>query len=254
MIDVIAPIEFGSQLHVYSASRSYQSISSATLHFHSTRHLSIRTSVRVIAISAPEPETRLRIAACRNLPRLSTANAPQSADCCSALCGNMDASNVLDIRPITAADTIPVRHAVLWPNSPRDHVCLPEDDAGLHFGAFVAGQPEPIAVISLFSETIPAVDSTTSTDHTDMVLQNAPETIFRFRKFACDQRYQGRGIGSALLQHVLTHARAELGAHTVWCDARLSTAEWYQRRGLVPFGEPFYKSSVDYVRMKIEYN
>ncbi|KAA1472288.1 hypothetical protein DENSPDRAFT_172292 [Dentipellis sp. KUC8613] len=166
----------------------------------------------------------------------------------------MDSYNVPEIRPIAAADTIPVRHAVLWPDFPREHVCLPEDDAGLHFGAFVAGQAEPIAVISLFTEAMPVVDGTTSSNQTDMASQNAPATIFRFRKFACDQRYQGRGIGSALLQHALTHAHAELGAHAVWCDARLSTAEWYQRRGLVPFGEHFYKSSVEYVRMKIEYN
>jgi hypothetical protein len=43
----------------------------------------------------------------------------------------------IEIEPITAAQTIPLRQAILWPHMPPSYVVLPEDDRGMHFGAFV---------------------------------------------------------------------------------------------------------------------
>lgn len=73
------------------------------------------------------------------------------------------------IQSIAAAQTYALRHAVLWPNKPPAYVRLPDDDAGQHFGALVAGEPR--AVISLF-------------------VTPAGET--RFRKFATDPTRPGR--------------------------------------------------------------
>ncbi len=127
--------------------------------------------------------------------------------------------------PINAAQTYALRHAVLWPDKPLAYVQLPDDEAGLHYGALVDGEVR--AVISLFVGN---------------------DGVARFRKFATDPAWQGRGLGSALLRHVLAEARAR-GARTLWCDARQSTLAFYQRFGLAPEGDVFYKGDIPYVRL-----
>ncbi|KZV62443.1 acyl-CoA N-acyltransferase [Peniophora sp. CONT] len=150
----------------------------------------------------------------------------------------------INIRSISPEDTVNIRHAILWPHVPRDSdiVRLAEDDSGLHFGAFLpeAGA-EPVAVISLFHEDIPGSDDAASSSH----------KAWRFRKFACLTEYQGKGVGSQLLQHIIQHARDDLGAECIWCDARVTASEWYTRRGLSTFGDPFFKNGVEHIRMKI---
>ena len=131
----------------------------------------------------------------------------------------------IEIRPIAPARTYALRHAVLWPDKSLAYVQLPDDDAGRHFGAFVAGVL--VAVISLFMEADGAA---------------------RFRKFATDPAWQGRGVGTALLHHVVAQARAQ-GASQLWCDARQNTLPFYQRFGLAPEGDVFYKGAVPYVRL-----
>ena len=134
----------------------------------------------------------------------------------------------MTIRPITSTQTYPLRHAVLWPDQPLDYVKLPDDDAGQHFGAFEA--EELVAVISLFS---------------------SPDGTARFRKFATAPAWQGRGIGSALLAHTIEAARHQ-GARSLWCDARQNTLGFYERFGLRPEGEVFYKGPVAYVRLQLD--
>ena len=157
------------------------------------------------------------------------------------------------VRRITAAQTVPLRHAVLWPDKPVSYVLLPEDAKGHHFGAFgETDEEEPLAVISLFAEEIPSSREGEGTGAASP--GNAPDLrppAARFRKFACHPSYQGRGIGSALLRRVVEVARTELGCTVLWCDARVDSAGWYERRGLKRFGETFYKGEVEYVRMQI---
>ncbi|RDB15216.1 putative N-acetyltransferase YitI [Hypsizygus marmoreus] len=149
--------------------------------------------------------------------------------------------------PITVEQTLPLRHSVLWPNKPISHVYLPEDEAGLHLGAFVGSLDEPVAVISLFIEPLP-VSNNVPFDQDHGVQSN----VMRFRKFACDPTYQGRGIGSRLLQFSLERAHSELNCTIAWCDARTSASAWYIKRGMMPFGERFFKGPVEYIRMCID--
>lgn len=96
-------------------------------------------------------------------------------------------------------------------------------------------------MISIFIEPVP----------TDAVLAVVPAIAIRFRKFACDRAYQNRGIGTRLLLHIFALARSEFNATVAWCDARTTSAGWYEERGMVSFGQPFLKGPVEYVRMKI---
>ncbi|PPQ80777.1 hypothetical protein CVT25_001914 [Psilocybe cyanescens] len=170
---------------------------------------------------------------------------------------------------ISVEQTLGLRHSVLWPDMPLSQVCLPEDSAGIHFGALLPHSDEPIAVISLFVEALP-IDKNTTSDLPLLKQQNqqhqqnygytedeTTETkralaVVRFRKFACAPRYQGKGIGTHLLAYALSIARSELDAGMAWCDARTTSTEWYEKRSLQTFGETFFKGPVEYVRMWID--
>ncbi|KAI6103502.1 hypothetical protein F5141DRAFT_1130995 [Pisolithus sp. B1] len=154
-----------------------------------------------------------------------------------------ESSVTVDVRRIETEDALELRHSVLWPTKPLSYVRLPEDDLGYHFGAFSPRRSKPIAVISLFLEAIPMTCGASEP-------AGHPVAV-RFRKFACHPNFQGRGIGTKLLRHVMTEC-TKLGATVMWCDARVSTCDWYRRRGMEAFGVPFYKGSVEYTRMKMD--
>ncbi|KAJ7200315.1 hypothetical protein GGX14DRAFT_660157 [Mycena pura] len=170
-------------------------------------------------------------------------------------------ANNVSCRQITADETVPLRHSVLWPNEHVSHVLLPDDATGWHYGAFVdsgsTSASAPVAVISLFAEACP-IDKTQAhaLDYQGHTQNNgaAAGRDIRFRKFACDPAYQGRGIGTALLRHAVSVAGTdpELAGVLIWCDAREATRGWYERRGMDAFGVTFFKGPVEYVRMKMD--
>ncbi|GAB3274607.1 GNAT family N-acetyltransferase [Larkinella harenae] len=125
------------------------------------------------------------------------------------------------IRQIKPEETYKLRHEVLWPDKPFEYVMLEEDAEGWHFGAF--RDDALVAVISLFEK----------------------EGVARFRKFATHPDCQRQGVGTQLLRQVIDEAR-QRGAHTLWCDARLSAAAFYQRLGMEPEGVVFYKGDLPY--------
>ncbi|KAG2038768.1 hypothetical protein BDR03DRAFT_953499 [Suillus americanus] len=168
----------------------------------------------------------------------------------SGMCGQTESevkpNLVLRINPIDVDATLELRQSVLWPSLSIADVRLAEDDTGLHFGAFVPQHEKPIAVISLFDEPLPG-------QHLVICGNDSPyqKKSARFRKFACDLMHQNRGIGTHLLLHAAEAARSTLGASIIWCDARTSSSAWYKKRGMIEFGDPFYKGDVKYIRMKM---
>lgn len=133
---------------------------------------------------------------------------------------------MLAIQSITAEQTYPLRHSVLWPDKPLDYVKVDDDAAGHHFGAF--DNEELIAVISLFV--------------------NGQES--RFRKFAAHPDHQRKGVGTLLLNHVIAEAR-RLGATVLWCDARLDAADFYRRFGMTAVSDVFYKGPIPYAKFSL---
>ncbi|OJA11055.1 hypothetical protein AZE42_07169 [Rhizopogon vesiculosus] len=152
---------------------------------------------------------------------------------------------VLRIARIDVDATLELRQSVLWPTLSIADVRLTEDDKGLHFGAFLPQHEKPIAVISLFDTPLPDQELAMTSE----IDSPSQRKSARFRKFACDPMYQNQGIGTELLQHVIEAARLTLGASIIWCDARITSSAWYNKRGMIQFGDPFYKKDVQYVRM-----
>lgn len=144
--------------------------------------------------------------------------------------------NLPEIRPITVAQTLPLRHQILWPHKPLAYVQLPEDADGQHFGAFVDGHSpeEPVSVISLFIDE--------------------EKAEARFRKFATAEEWQGKGIGSALLGFVMEVVKAQNAAGvritSIWCDSRKSASKFYEKFGMRAEGGTFYKGDVEYIRLR----
>ncbi|WP_261817806.1 GNAT family N-acetyltransferase [Vibrio gallicus] len=133
-------------------------------------------------------------------------------------------TELVAIEQICWQQTIGLRHHVLWPHKSPEFCHVPEDEQGMHFGVFIDARL--VCVASLFWDG----------------------RAIRLRKFATDSDYQGQGIGSQLLNHMLKFA-SENGAKSFWCDGRESALSFYSRFGLQPEGERFYKSDVAYFKL-----
>ena len=130
------------------------------------------------------------------------------------------------IHSITAEQTYPLRHAVLWPDKPFDYVKIDTDATGYHYGSF--RDDGLVAVISLF----------------------VAGPVSRFRKFAVRPDYQRMGIGTQLMHYVMAEA-GRMGAVTLWCDARLDAGDFYRRFGMEPVSEVFYKGLIPYAKFSL---
>jgi ribosomal protein S18 acetylase RimI-like enzyme len=121
-----------------------------------------------------------------------------------------------DIRAVSAAETRTLRQEVLRPHQRLDEVGFAGDGlpGAAHFGAFVGG--EMVA---------------TATVHPD-------EGTWRLRGMATRDGFRGRGLGGALVQACVEHARAS-GGKEMWCNARLKAADFYRRHGFEVRGEVF---------------
>lgn len=132
----------------------------------------------------------------------------------------------MQIREITAPDTLPLRQLVLWPDHPVAASQVPGDNDAQHFGGFRA--ETLVTVASLFAEG----------------------DAIRLRKFATHPAHQGQGAGSAMLRHLINLARSQ--AHNrFWFDARESAQPFYQRHGFEAQGGRFYKRDQPYFRMEM---
>jgi len=120
-----------------------------------------------------------------------------------------------------------LRQKVLYPAQKLYEMEMDEDLKGVHFGAFMDNKL--VAVVSLFPKT----------------------HDFQFRKFAVDLDYQGKGIGSMLLDYITDFAQAD-GGTRIWCNARLSAIGFYLKNGFQHTGHFFAKNGFDYEILKKE--
>ncbi|UXI03034.1 GNAT family N-acetyltransferase [Photobacterium sp. TY1-4] len=133
----------------------------------------------------------------------------------------------MEIKPILWQQTISLRHQVLWPEKPPEFCHVEGDEDAAHFGAFIDGRLVCVASVFLSSHQA------------------------RLRKFATEPDHQGQGIGSAMIAHILADL-AERNVNHFWCDARESALGFYQRFGMQPEGERFYKGDIPYLKMTVD--
>lgn len=134
---------------------------------------------------------------------------------------------VVKIERITAEQTLPVRHQVLWPDQPMTFCRVPEDDEGKHYGVFIDGNL--VCVASVFIEG----------------------QLARLRKFATLPDYQGQGIGTKVIEWILRDLSAS-NVEQFWCDARESASGFYRKFAMKPYGERFYKGDIPYFKMSVD--
>lgn len=75
----------------------------------------------------------------------------------------------------------------------------------------------------------------------------------RLRKFATLTEYQGKGIGTVMIQEIFTYLKTT-NVEYFWCDARTSAIGFYHRLGLTTSGDTFFKSDVECVKMACKLN
>ena len=135
------------------------------------------------------------------------------------------APSTIDVGPIAASDTWPLRKRVLRPHQEGDAVVLGGDDdpRAAHLGARDAdGTIVGIATIS-------PQDCPWAPDR---------PSAWRLRGMATADELRGRGVGGLVLAAAVRHAR-ERGASLVWCNARVGALVFYGRAGFVAAGERY---------------
>jgi GNAT superfamily N-acetyltransferase len=124
---------------------------------------------------------------------------------------------------VDVAQVRKVRAEVLRPGGGPEQVVWPGDAAPdtLHAAVFADGAP--VGVASVMREGYPP--------------QPGPRD-WRIRGMATLPHQRGRGIGTALLELCLEHAR-DARAERVWCNARPGARSLYERAGLRVVGTEF---------------
>jgi GNAT superfamily N-acetyltransferase len=133
-----------------------------------------------------------------------------------------------EIRAISAAEVLQLRHTLLRPDLPADKLVYPgdlDDDAG-HYGAFVDGTLVGIASVYEMGESF----------------EREPG-IWRLRGMAVEEHLRGRGLGARLVLATFDHARRH-GGTLYWCQARTVARGFYERLGLEAVGDEFIVPNV----------
>lgn len=130
----------------------------------------------------------------------------------------------MQIRILTAAETHPLRLAILRVGMPPESAIFPGDDAPdtRHFGAFENGALTGIATI--LRAPLPE--------------QPAVAAAWQLRGMATVPAVRGRGCGLALLDACAAYVR-ENGGAILWCNARTPALGFYRKAGFETIGGEF---------------
>ena len=128
------------------------------------------------------------------------------------------------VRRITAAETRPLRRAILRPNQAEHELVYPGDDAAasLHVGWF--DEAVLLGVASIYR----------------MSPEGAPDDAgdWRLRGMAVVPEARRKGVGAALVAACEAHARAH-GGTRMWFNARVDALPFYLALGYEPVGEVY---------------
>jgi GNAT superfamily N-acetyltransferase len=116
----------------------------------------------------------------------------------------------IQVRPVSVAQTRPLRRAVLRPHQSLEEMRDSEPQDAWAVGAFDGDALVAVGLIGPDAER--------------------GAGSWRVRGMATEARLRGRGCGTALLDALLDHARANR-AHGVWCTVRTPARSLYERAG-----------------------
>jgi GNAT superfamily N-acetyltransferase len=138
----------------------------------------------------------------------------------------------IEVRPITTAETLPLRMAILRPHRPIETAHFPGDDdpTTTHIGAYTAGNI--VAIASLFSAALPERCNYEGDS-------SRLESPWQLRGMAVSNEFQQRGYGKAMLDACVAQARSQ-GGTLIWCNARNSALGFYKKAGFVMCSEEFF--------------
>lgn len=131
----------------------------------------------------------------------------------------------MQIQEIPIQQVLEIRQEVMWPDKDLEFVKLAGDETAMHLGLIDEGQLK--SVISLFQEN----------------------QSLQFRKFATLVSEQAKGYGSLLLKHVFEQF-SQADVEQIWCNARVSKVQFYEKFGMKIVGEAFLKNGIEYVKME----
>jgi GNAT superfamily N-acetyltransferase len=132
----------------------------------------------------------------------------------------------MKINEISAAQTWPLRHEVMWPEKPLDFVKLEADEQGYHFGLFL--KEELVSIVSVFI---------------------SDDNSAQFRKLATLEKHQGNGYASKLLSHIIAFTKNQ-GVKTMWCNSRFDKLSFYKKFGMLKTEHTFIKETIKFVILK----
>jgi|GraSoiStandDraft_16_1057320.scaffolds.fasta_scaffold1806817_1 Predicted acyltransferase len=143
----------------------------------------------------------------------------------------------VEVRQISAAETVPLRHAVLRPGRPLETALFAGDElpSTTHFGAFRNRQL--LCVASLYEAELP---------------DQPGVAAIQLRGMATAAEAQRTGLGRALVLGCVAFARAKR-ARLLWCNARVYACAFYSKLGFEIVGDEFDIPDVGpHYRMKLE--
>ncbi len=120
-------------------------------------------------------------------------------------------------------EIIDVRHQVLRQGQPRSSCYYPEDTYKytVHFAAKLNN--EIVGCASIYKES-----------HPDFSLKQS----WRIRGMAVCEVFQGRNIGTQLLETCINHVIKQKGG-VIWCNARMNAVKFYKNSGFKIIGKEF---------------
>ncbi|MEM8875549.1 MAG: GNAT family N-acetyltransferase [Planctomycetota bacterium] len=128
----------------------------------------------------------------------------------------------MEIEQLQTEDVRPLRYAVLRSNQPFEETLYPGDNSAVHLG--IREGSKVIGVVSIYAEQ-------------PMPKKGKPGD-FRFRGMAIDPKFQGSGVGTALIESMLDKAW-EMGAQRIWGNTRTDVFGFYSGHGFDSVGDVF---------------
>jgi ribosomal protein S18 acetylase RimI-like enzyme len=136
---------------------------------------------------------------------------------------------MISVREISASETHPLRHRVLWPHLNSEEECFLDIDnepGAFHLGSFQ-------------NESLVSIGSFFLEQHPELTGQNH----YRLRAMATEPEARGAGAGKALIRKAELKLQ-ELGADLLWCDAREVALDFYIKLGFEVIGDWYDKPNI----------